>query len=1015
MNWVNYILKNHFVIYLLSLTLCVAGLFCLFIIPVAPFPLPKFNYFDVGISYSGANAVTVEKQITSKAVSALQALPHIENIESQSRQGYSDINFQVNSKDHDVVLETQMRALQALSSAGLPEYASAPSINQSSGYAEMQDFVVTSDHLSLFNMSNYLNANLYPSLKSIPGVSLFHYDQDPVIHIQWIPAKLAQYHLQPMQISSLVDQAFQSSPLGSLYISNQPYTLLLKNPLQNLNDFANLIVGYNASTTSSSGSPIYLRDIANINFAPRQPIINSSSSFNGHPSLYFSLSTSGVANPFLVSKKSSQLLKQITPTLPADMHITVTYNSVKDMRDSFNEVLLTIAVSSLLVLLITWMFLGRLRLTFIPIITIPICLLGAGVFITALGLSLNIITLLAMVIAVGLVVDDSIVVVENIIHYMERGFNKAEAIVQGTSSIALTIVGITATLLAVYLPISFVKGQMFMFFLGAFAIPLAAAVFISGLVALTLTPVMCVAFIADSKPNRYQQIFNNCLASVIKSYHFLLRGLFKKPLLSLLGVIVLIIIGVYMIVDMPREFFASDPSSTVSINVDAATTDTMQSVQAKLQRFAPFFHDNKVESYWDHITTDSQTGALHASLSIKYKAKYLHKIKLFSDNINSFIKKNNIEDSSARMNNVMNSGGGSYDMSATLYGSAGIKQINQQVARLTAALNKSSVFSEADNYIAPTQKQLQFIIDDVTAARFGVYHSDISSLLASYYGGYSLRNDFSIAGLSVPVVLGLDNASLRDPNSMQQLQIRSSSGIYYPLTKFVSLKMVAQPTQINTFSGKPSVVMDMRLAKGHSLGEGISYFNSTVASLTPDLSIHYDGSTADYIEGSNQGVMVMILGIGCVYLLLSLLFRSLLDPFIILLTVPFSVVGGALSLHLFGGSINLFSTLSLITLVGLITKHGVLIVRFANAQLQKGARVKEAVLQATCDRFRPIIMTTLAMTLGVLPLALSSKTMYVSRQDLAIVLMGGLLIGTLFSLYVVPLVYVLLKKNPKTI
>jgi len=282
------------------------------------------------------------------------------------------------------------------------------------------------------------------------------------------------------------------------------------------------------------------------------------------------------------------------------------------------------------------------------------------------------------------------------------------------------------------------------------------------------------------------------------------------------------------------------------------------------------------------------------------------------------------------------------------------------------------------------------------------------------YGGYTLNNNFSIQGLSVPVVVGLDKASMQDPNSLEKLQIKSPlQNRYYPLSQFVSLSMVAKPIQISTFQGQPSVMIHANFSKSYSMSNAIQFVNHMMATHAPSLQFQYQDNAREYLMGNHQTLLILCLGLICIYFLLTVVFNNLVDPLIIMLTVPFSVVGGAFTLHMMGGSLNVYSTLALITLIGLITKHGVLIVQFANNELRKGATVRQAILEATHHRFRPIVMTTLAMTLGALPLALSQGVMYVARQDLSIVLIGGLLIGTVFSLIVVPLMYTLIKKMEK--
>ena len=396
---------------------------------------------------------------------------------------------------------------------------------------------------------------------------------------------------------------------------------------------------------------------------------------------------------------------------------------------------------------------------------------------------------------------------------------------------------------------------------------------------------------------------------------------------------------------------------------------------------------------------------------MRYKIAYLHRILEFTNSINMFIKQHNIQNTYARMLKSMNSGSAN-DLSFHLYGNTTLKNLNHIATRITTTMKNSPLFSMTENSINKLHKQLSFYINYAKAAKFGIFQDQISEALSTYFGGHQLNNDMSIDGLTVPVVVQLDTKDLEDPLSISKLQIQSpTTNAYLPLNEFVTLGLTAEPTQIDTFNNLPDVEIDANLAKGQSLDTAIDYVNQLLSTTAPSLQYQYVGKAQLYLEGNAQTKLVLGLGIVCVYFLLAILFGNLIDPLIIMLTVPFSVIGGALALYLVQGTLNIFSVFGLITLIGLITKHGVLIVQFANQEIKdKGASIRDAILTATHHRFRPIMMTTLAMALGALPLVFSGGHMYVSRQDLGIVIIGGLVIGTIFSMLIVPLVYALIKR-----
>jgi multidrug efflux pump len=1007
-------IKNKLIVYILTLALCLVGLFSIYTVTISPFPSIKFNIFLIDLNYPGANAQTVQKQVVNEISTRLESIDDLQYILANASGGSAHIELGLgDDTSQDQLLQAQMQVMQAISASNLPASVQQPKISQASGGSGLIRFIVTSDKANMFDLNNFIKSKLYSKFSSLPGVQLRAFDSSPVVKISLSPMMLAKYQLNPQQVFETINQNYKSSPLGSVYIDKQQYILNVADNFNSLNALKNLIIGYSSKEDAQNnklvhGVPIYLKDIAKVSFTSRDIVDQSFMSYNGVKASGIVLLTETNSNPFFISKASRAYVDSIKDNLPDDIKISATSDMSKIMKSAMTEVAFTILIAAILVLFVALIFLGRLKTTIIPIITIPVCLLGSMIFVNFLGFSLNLLTLLAMVIAVGLVVDDAIVVVENITRYIEQGFKKKDAIVQGTSDISLTIVGITLTLLAVYIPVVFSAGST-AGLIKPFALTLASSVFISGIIALTLTPVMACSFICTSAPNGYQKSFEKLLHKIIDGYHFLLKGILKIPKISLLIIIALVFIGGFYAVKLPKQVFPNDPDSEVAITITGASTDDVNSLKEKINLFSKFYNNDKVSYYTSQVDKDPISGILTANVWIHYKMQYLRQNEKFTEQINAFIKKNNISNASAKMSNFTN--WGEFDLQFTLYGGSNINQVNKEARQITNLMKKSPMFLMVSNRINKPQKQLSFDIDSVKSSRVGISREDITQALSTYYGGSQLSNYFSIAGLSVPVVVQMSEDNLKDVSSVDKIQIKSDlTGKYYPLTEFVSVKLTAEPLMISTFNNQPSVTINANLNKGYDLGKAIPFVNDLVKKNAPQMQLSYSGNAQSYLKGNAQTIWIAILGIACVYFLLAILFKSIVDPFVIMLTVPFCVIGGALSLYLIGGTLNIYSTVGLITLVGLITKHGVLIVQFANDELKKGSNVKDAVLLATHHRFRPIIMTTLAMVFGALPLLFSSGMMYVSRENLGIVIIGGLIIGTFFSLFIVPLVYTLVKK-----
>jgi len=1031
MKWVDHCIRNKFMIYMLAGMLCILGIFCIGLMDIAPFPSIQMSNISIRLSYPGANADTVERQVTSKIVRDLQSINNIQQITANSQPGSSDIELTLNSLSDLQLIQTQLQIIQAIQSSNLPIVVPQPQVEIQQGTSEIADLVITSDTRSLFDLQNFILGVLVPELQSLPNTFLNTPEIDPVVKIKLDPARMAAYKLDPSVVSQTINNLYQSNPLGSMAIQDQLYILNNQNNLNTLDQLGNLMIGYeyaqspNALNSSSSnnsnqlntqniylGQPVYLKNIATLSFEPRKLIADNIYKLEDQNALEVFIGTHTNADPFSSSASIQNLIKR----LPADIHVTSFSGAAKMMKTAITEVVSTILISSVLVLLITLIFLGRLKATLIPIATIPVCLLGSVIFLYLFGFSLNLISLLAMVIAVGLVVDDAIVVIENISRYLEQGHKKHQAVLEGTHTISPIIIGITLTLVVAYLPILFSSNPVADMF-KPFALTLGGAVLISGIMALTLTPVMSNLLLSDQPLNPYQIKFDHTLNLIIRKYHWALSKILKFKKTSLLIALILISAGVYQTSKLPEMIFPDDPSHSVRVSIVGSPQESMSSLEKRLAIFKSFEQDPRIKTYEIVVQKDPISGVLEGHLTLTLQDQYLTQTSHFVQSINQFIQTKNLQDTFAKSQNVSSWWDG-YDLSFYIYGAGNLNQLSKISDQITQALKNlnpnSNQFSFVSAQINPAQKQLNFDINQAKAASLGISDLAIQQLLSTYYGGYTLNNYFNIANLSVPIVIQLDTPSLTNPASLQTLMIQSPlTQKFYALNNFVNLSLVANPLVITTLNGQEAIEINANLNKNYSLSTAIPLINQIMKDQFPSVQFQYTGNALSYLQSNNQTLLIALMGILSVFFLLAIIFKNLIDPFIIMLTVPFAMIGGALSLYLIGGSINLYSSLGLITLVGLITKHGVLIVQFANQNLKQGMSVIDAVLHATDIRFRPIIMTTLAMTFGALPLILSSEIFYKSRENLGITIMGGVLIGTVFSLFVIPLVYVLLKRAPR--
>ena len=1015
MQWVKYLLDNKKIVYLLTLLTCVVGIVCLSMMSIAPFPPIQWESMTIRLSYPSANAQTLQQQVIKKILPGLQAINNINKITTTAQSGSARMDLVLNHANDNEVLRTQIKIMQVIAASQLPSAVATPSIELHKGQSSLVNYNISSDTASLFDIQNFIAAVLVPKFRTFPDVILRGtFDADPVVKISLDPQAIAFYHLDPLNINQIINQHHRSSPLGHLHIDKQNYQLNMHNQVDTLAALGEIVVGYRTGEPHhkhpSDVQVVRLRQIADIRLAPRDGLAHKFSQSNGKTAAFLWVNTQSLSDPFSVNKQAADFIKRLRDKLPHNIVINKTFDMAALMQTSIDEVMITILIASLLVLAVAAIFLGRLKVTLIPIATIPVCLLGALIIVYSCGFSLNILTLMALVLAVGLVVDDAIVVVENISRYLEQGMNKYDAVVHGTTDIAYTVIGITLTLIAVYVPIVFLDAQVVVLF-RLFAVTLAAAVFISGIFSLTLTPVMSLLLLNNASANNYQKAFEKRLKIIIAYYHRVLCQVLGFSKRTLCVVIIVVLCAGWFIVDLPKKVFPTDPNGYISVNIAGMPQDSMDSMREKVHRLRHFMHDKRIRDYYVDIAAKPTTGLLDAKIGLLMDPEQRKQTLLFVEEVKQYIKQHKLTNISVRAYNVANMGG-DFDLSYYVYTDADAGALSHQVEKIKRAMQAMDMFSMVASDSNHMRKQLSFSFNSVKAASLGIERAKVMQLLSNYFAGFTLDNHFSIAGLDVPIVIQLNDKDLQDPQVLEKLMIQSPlNNKYYPLSSIISTQLVVEPLSIMTLNGKLATVINANLNKGYTVADSIAAMDSLFKDGMPRVKYQYTGNALHYLESSNQSLMIGLLGMACVYLLLFLLFNNLIDPLIILLTVPFAVVGGALSLYLIDGSINLYSTLALITLVGLITKHGILIVKFANQSLKQGHSVHDAILLATRYRFRPIIMTTFAMILGAVPLLFGSHLFYMARMHLGVVIIGGLIVGTLFSLFVIPLVYALMKRD----
>ena len=1005
MRLIDFCLKKPLVVCIFAMAIFIIGFFCMRQMSLTMLPLPEARAIQVNVTYVGASPSTVQNEITSKLVNALQSIEDVDLISANSKAGSSRINISFASLSGLQAIQRLSEINQVVSSTPLPSGANQPVVTRFSGRNGLFDFFIASKTATPLELLDYYNAKLKMPLKKIEGVSLVEVMADiqsSVVRIKVDPRKVAQYNLSLSDIKDTLNSVNQSLPAGSLAITGHNYLINIAAKTDSLPSIANIIIG-------QARRIIRVKDIASISYEDVNIVPLTRSRLNGQHVIGVELDSTGSSDPIRITQQVKNLLNKARASLPPGMKIIESYNSGELIHNAIMDVFVTILIAAFLVIVICLLFLGRFRNTLIPIVTIPICLSGAFIFLSLFSFSINMFTLLAMVVAIGLVVDDAIVVVEHITIYVEQGMRLDQAVVRGSKEIAVTIIGITLTLVAVYLPTLFMT-NVFAIWYQQFTVTLAVCVLLSGLLALTLAPLMCHYLLTADAPNRYQVSFQQKLNRVIAGYHYLLEHVLTYKKTALLLTAMLIAGGIYYCLLIPKSILPKDPTISVLATVHPAPGDTVDTLMIRMQKaFANFrVNDKRIFERYMTASIDPDTGVLTGSFRAFSALPYVKEIPELTEQMNHYIKTKTKLNASAVLHEMFTFG--SNGDIALLIQDSNEQRALHAAKKIGTALKGKPQFLSVDVGSPPIQPQYNIKINVAKAYRAGISPADLRSLLSLYLGGGKLSNDVAIGSESVPIYLQLANPYLHDPNVLQLLTIKNNQGKRLPVSDFASLKMQPQATVITTVNNRPSVAININLAKGYSISDGLPLVEQALDHQGPGVMHRYIGLVTEYIKNNKNATMVFLFGILAVYLLLTLLFNSLLDPFIILFTVPFSLIGGALSLYVINGTINIVSIIALITLVGLITKHGVLIVYFANVEQRKGLSILDAIMTASAHRFRPIMMTTLAMAAGSLPLIFATGMGYMMRMQLGVVLCAGLLIGTIFSLFIVPLVYLLLKQ-----
>lgn len=987
----------------LSLIIVLIGFISYQRLTVREYPKIDEPIVSVDTTYKGASPEVVESQVTKPLEDQLAGIEGVDVMTSRSRSERSLINIRFNlTRDPDAAA-AEVRDKVSRARRFLPDEIDEPIIGKVEADSQPIIYIaVESGPYSAIQTSDIINRYVKTRLSVLPGaaeVRVFG-DRQPSMRVYVDRDKLAGYNLTVQDVEAALRSQNVEIPAGRIESRAREFSVVSSTDLQTPKQFENVIIA------NVSGYPVRLRDVAEIRIDAANDRILSR--FNGKQAINIGVTRQSTANPLELSAAARTEVERLNLSLPEGMKLSISYDTSVFIERSIESVYKTIVEAIILVVLVIFFFLRNLRASLVPIVTIPVSLIGACAIMYMFGFSINTLTLLAMVLAIGLVVDDAIVVLENIFRHIENGMPRMQAAIQGSREIGFAVVAMTLTLVTVYAPLLFATGRTGRLFI-EFALTLAAAVLVSGFVALTLTPMMCAVLLRhQTSHNRCYNLIERWLERLGSGYRAALAwSLSHRAVVVVVGVAVAASsVGLFRVVK--SELAPIEDRGVifgiVSAPEGATLNYTLDSMLAIEQLYAEVEEASVAQSTVGFPTVTDGTAILRLkpweerdrrqqdiARELQPKFAALPGVRAFPTNPPSLGQ-------SAR----------SKPVEFVIMSQASYPELAQLVGVFLDALRDYPGLQNLDTDLRLNTPELRVQVDRDKMADVGANVAVVGRTLESMLGGRQVTR-YKDQGEQYDVIVQVTPRDRASPTDISDIYVRARDGSMVQLDNLLSVHESVSPQSLNHFNRLRAVKVDASVAPGYALGEVLDHMHNVAREVLPQtVVIDLDGQSREFRDSSGSIYLVFAMALAFIYLVLAAQFESWRSPFIIMLSVPLSMTGALLALWLSGGTLSIYSQIGLITLVGLITKHGILIVEFSNQLREQGASMLEAVIEASVLRLRPILMTTGAMVLGTVPLALASGAGAESRQQIGWVLVGGLSLGTLLTLFVVPVAYTLI-------
>lgn len=984
----------------MSLMIVLIGLISYERLSVREYPAIDEPVVSVITNYKGASPEVIESQVTKPLEDQLSGIEGVDVMTSRSRSERSLINIKFNLSRNPDAAAADVRDKVSRARRFLPDEIDEPIINKVEADSTPIIYIgVNMGDYSAIEASDYINRYIKTRLSVLPGAAEIRVfgERLPSMRIHVDRARLAGLNLTVQDIETALRKQNVLIPAGRIESRLREFSVVSSTDLHTVEQFEQVVLA------QRNGFPVRLGDVADIHIGPAEERVLAR--FNGADSLTIGVTKQSTANPLTLSTAVRNEVEQINQNLPANMKLTIAYDSSIFIEESIDSVYATIIEATLLVMLVILFFLRNLRASLIPIVTIPVSLIGGLGIMYAFGFSINTLTLLAMVLAIGLVVDDAIVVLENVYRHIENGMDRVAASFLGIKEIGGAVIAMTLTLVTVFAPLAFATGRTGRLFI-EFALTLAGAVLVSGFVALTLTPMMCSVLLRPNhNPGRWYLRIESFLNAVTQRYRKgLLRALRYRVAVVILGALVALLSGWFFTI-IKSELAPIEDRGVIFGIVNAPEGSTLAYTLESVKQVENFYSELPETAGYQGVigfptVTDSfailrlkpwsarARSQQDIARSLQPKFSTLPGVRAFPTNPPSFGQRAT-----------------SKPIEFVIMSQVPYVELAQIVDQFVTALKSYPGLQNIDTDLRLNTPELRVVMDRDKLADAGVDVDTVGRTLETLLGGRQVTR-FEDDGEQYDVIVQVDKKHRSNPNDILDIYVKNQSGEMVPLGGFLTVVESVSPQSLNHFNRLRAVIVQASVAPGFALGEVLNHMEQVASEvLPPSVQVDLDGQSREFRDSSGSMYFIFAMALVFIYLVLAAQFESWRNPFVIMLSVPLSMTGALFALWLSGGTLSIYSQIGLITLVGLITKHGILIVEFATQLRAEGMGLYSAVVRASEMRLRPILMTTGAMVLGVLPLAYASGAGAESRQQIGWVLVGGLSFGTILTLFVVPAAY----------